>query len=122
MNAYQVIGLTHKVTATATSSEINITPQEASFGLGGVVGPKYLKITNGSVDQNVYFTTGLTSQTAVIPTGDGVLAGSTCIPAYAEVIVQVAADSVNPPATIYVACIAASSTPVYITPVVLAGF
>jgi len=121
MNAYQVIGSTHKVTATSTSSEISITPQE-TLGLGGVVGPKYLKITNGSADQNVYFATGLTSQTAIIPTGDGANVGSCCIPAYGEVIIQVAADSVNPPATIYVACIAASSTPVYITPVVLAGF
>jgi hypothetical protein len=119
MNAYQVIGNTEVITATATSSEINITPQE-TLGLGGVIGPKYLKITNGSADQNVYFKTGLTSQTAVIPTAGS--PGSTPIPAYGEVIIQVAADSVNPPATVYVAAVAASSSTVYVTPVVLAGF
>jgi hypothetical protein len=117
MNAYQVTGLTHKVTATSTSSQINITPTEAGFSFAGQTGPYYLKITNGSADQNIYFSTGTTSQTAVIPTGDGVLAGSTPIPAYGEVIVQVAAGNGISPTTIYVACVAASSSPVFITPV-----
>ena len=120
VQAYQVTGLTHKVTATAVSSEINITPAEAATNFAGQGGPVYLKITNGSVSENVYFSTGLTSQTAVIPTGDGANAGSCVIPAYAEVIVQVAAQS-NTPATIYVACVAASSSPVFITPVTLAA-
>ena len=120
MNAYQVTGLTHKVTATSSSSEINITPTEAGFNFAGQRGPRYLKITNGSADQNIYFSTGTTSQTAVIPTGDGASAGSCVVPAYAEVIVQVTSPS-STPATIYVACIAASSAPVYITPVVQAG-
>jgi len=113
---YQVTGLTHLVTATSTSSEINITPTEAGTGFSGQTGPYFLKITNGSASENIYFKTGLTTQTAVIPTGDGVLAGSTPIPAYGEVIVQVAPTSASP-ATIYVAAIAASSSPVYITPV-----
>jgi hypothetical protein len=113
---YQVTGLTHLVTATSTSSEINITPTEAGSGFSGQVGPYFLKITNGSASENIYFATGLTSQTAVIPTGDGVLAGSTPIPAYGEIIVQVASTSASP-ATIYVAAIAASSSPVYITAV-----
>jgi len=116
MNAYQVTGLTHLVTATSESSEINITPGEAGFGFNGQPGPYYLKITNGSASENVYFVTGTTSQTAVIPTGDGEDAGSTPIPAYGEIIVQVASAE-SAPATIYVACIAASSSPVYITPV-----
>jgi hypothetical protein len=116
--SYQVTGLTHKVTATATSSEINITPAEAGFNFAGQGGPVFLKITNGSASENVYFVTGTTSQTAVIPTGDGVLAGSTPIPAYAEVIVQVAPTS-SVPTTIYVACVAAASSPVFITPVTL---
>jgi len=113
---YQVTGVTHLVTATSSSSEINITPTEAGTGFSGQTGPYFLKITNGSASENVYFKTGLTSQTAVIPTGDGALAGSTPVPAYGEVIVQVAATS-NSPATIYVACIAAASSPVFITPV-----
>jgi hypothetical protein len=120
VQTYQVTGLTHKVTATSTSSEINITPTEAGFSFSGQPGPVYLKITNGSVSENVYFSTGLTSQTAVIPTGDGANAGSCVIPAYAEVIVQVASQS-SSPATIYVACVAASSSPVFITPVTLAA-
>jgi hypothetical protein len=118
---YQVCGLTHKITATSTSSEINITPTEAGISFTGQTGPLFFKITNGSSSENIYFKTGTTSQTAVIPTGDGVLAGSTPVPAYAEVIVQVAADQSVPSATIYVAAVAASSSPVFITPVVLAS-
>jgi hypothetical protein len=118
INAYQVTGLTEVVTATSTSSEINITPTEAGFNFAGQRGPRFLKITNGSADQNIYFSTGLTSQTAVLPSAG--TPGSTPIPAYAEVIVQVTSPS-SYPATIYVACIAASSSPVYITPVMLAG-
>jgi hypothetical protein len=120
VQAYQVTGLTHLVTATSTSSEINITPTEASVNFSGQGGPIFLKITNGSNSENVYFKTGTTSQTAVIPTGEGASAGSTVIPAYAEVIVQVASTSASP-TTIYIACVAASSSPVYITPVTLAG-
>jgi len=116
INAYQVTGLTHKITATSSSSEINITPTEAGFSFAGKSGPFFLKITNGSSSENIYFSTGLTTQTAVIPTGDGALAGSCVIPAYAEVIVQVENPN-DSPQTIYVAAIAASSSPVFITPV-----
>jgi hypothetical protein len=119
MNAYQVTGLTHRVTATAVSSEINIAPTEAGFNFAGQGGPVFLKITNGSADQNVYFQTGLTTQTAVIPTGDGANAGSCVIPAYAEVIVQVAQGNGIVPQTVYVACVAAASSPVFITPVTI---
>jgi hypothetical protein len=117
INAYQVTGLTHKITATSSSSEINITPTEAGFSFSGKSGPFFLKITNGSSSENIYFSTGLTSQTATIPTGDGASAGSCVIPAYAEVIVQVENPN-DSPATIYVAAIAAASSPVFITPVI----
>ena len=120
MLAYQVTGLTHKVTATAVSSEINVTPTEAGVNFAGQGGPIFLKITNGSASENIYFATGTTSQTAVIPTGDGASAGSCVIPAYAEVIVQVASQSAAP-TTIYVACVAAASSPVFITPVTIVG-
>ena len=116
--AFQITGLTHKITATSSSSEINITSGEAGIGFNGQTGPYFLKITNGSVDQAIYFSTGTTSQTAVIPTGEGANAGSCSIPAFGEVIVQVAATS-TAPVTIYVACVAASSSPVFITPVAL---
>jgi len=116
ISAYQVTGVTHKITATSTSAQISITPSEAGIGFSGQTGPYFLKITNGSVDQNIYFSVGLTSQTAVIPTGDGVLAGSTPIPAFAEVIIQVAPQSAAP-AEIFVAAVASSSSPVFITPV-----
>jgi len=119
LTPYQVTGLTHKITATSVSSEINITPDEAGFSFAGQRGPVYFKITNGSADQNIYFKTGTTSQTAVIPTGEGANAGSTPIPAYAEVIVQVAAGDGLSPQTIYVAAVAASSSPVFITPVTI---
>ena len=116
MIAYQVTGLTHLVTATSTSSQINITPTEANINFAGQRGPYYLKITNGSSSENIYFSTGTSSQIAVIPTGEGANAGSCVIPAYAEVIVQVA-NSNDSPATIFVAAIAANSSPVLITPV-----
>ena len=120
VTSYQVTGLTHKITAGTSSTEINITPTEAGTNFAGQGGPVFLKITNGSATENIYFNTGTANVTAVIPTGDGANAGSCVIPAYAEVIVQVAAQS-NTPATIYVASIAANSSPVYITPVTLAG-
>ena len=120
VQAYQVTGLTHKVTATSSSSSINVTPTEAGTNFAGQGGPVYLKITNGSATENIYFNTGTANVTATIPTGDGVNAGSCVIPAYAEVIVQVASQS-KTPATIYVASIAANSSPVFITPVTLAG-
>lgn len=118
INAYQVTGLTHLVTATSTSSQINITPTEAGTNFAGQGGPYFLKIANGSNSENVYFSAGTTSQTAVIPTGEGASAGSCVIPAYAEVIVQVANNN-NTPTTIYVAAVAANSSPVYITPVAI---
>jgi len=118
MNAYQVTGLTHAVTATSSSSSINVTPTEAGTSFSGAGGPYFLKITNGSSTENIYFATGTANLTAKIPTGDGANRGSCVVPAYAEVIVQVAAQS-DTPVTIYVASIAANSSPVYITPVVL---
>jgi hypothetical protein len=119
MLTYQVTGLTHKVTATSSSSSINITPTEAGYSFAGQTGPVYLKITNGSATENIYFATGTSNVTATIPTGEGANAGSCVVPAYAEVIVQVASQS-GVPTTIYVASVAASSSPVYITPVTLA--
>jgi hypothetical protein len=119
VTTYQVCGLTHLVTATSTSSQITITPAQAGYSFSGQSGPLFFKITNGSEAEEVFFVTGTTSQTAVIPTAG--TPGSTPIPAYAEVIVQVAPDQTIPASTIYVACVAAASSPVYITPVVLAS-
>jgi hypothetical protein len=119
MNAYQVTGLTKVVTATSSSSSVNFTPAEVNASFSGQSGPVYVKITNGSSADNIYFKTGLTAQTAIIPVNG--TPGSTCIPAYAEVIVQVAAGDGLSPATVYVACIATTSSPVYITPVTLVG-
>jgi hypothetical protein len=118
MIAYQVTGLTHKVTATSTSSSINITPTEAGTTFTGAGGPYFLKITNGSASENIYFSTGLANVTATIPTGEGANAGSCVIPAYAEVIVQVE-NTNDVPATIFVAAVAANSSPVFITPVAI---
>ena len=118
INAYQVTGLTHKITATSSSSSINITPTEAGTSFSGAGGPYYLKITNGSASENIYFATSTSNISATIPTGEGANAGSCVIPAYAEVIVQVNQNTTTP-ATIYVAAIAASSSPVFITPVAI---
>jgi len=119
MIAYQVTGLTHKVTANTVSSQINITPTEAGTTFTGAGGPFFLKITNGSASENIYFSTGLANTTvATIPTGEGANAGSCVIPAYAEVIVQVE-NTNDTPATIYVAAVAANASPVFITPVAI---
>ena len=119
--AYQVVGLTKVLTATTSSSGTSFTPAECNAAFSGTRGPYYLKITNGSADQNVFFVTGATAPTAVIPTG--VTAGSTPIPAYGEIIVQIAgAGGLIPVVPVYVAVVAASSTPVYITPVLLTAF
>jgi hypothetical protein len=120
IQSYQVTGLTHLVTATSTSSSINVTPTEANVNFAGQGGPIFLKITNGSASENIYFATGTANVTATIPTGEGANAGSCVIPAYAEVIVQVAPQS-STPTTIYVASVAANSSPVYITPVAITG-
>ena len=120
IQSYQVTGLTHLVTATSTSSSINITPTEAGTSFSGAGGPYFLKITNGSSSENIYFATGTANLTATIPTGEGASAGSCVIPAYAEVIVQVNQNTTTP-ATIYVAAVAANSSPVYITPVAITG-
>jgi hypothetical protein len=120
ITSYQVTGLTHLVTATSTSSSINVTPTEAGTSFSGAGGPYFLKITNGSASENIYFNTGTANVTATIPTGEGANAGSCVIPAYAEVIVQVNQNTTTPQ-TIYVAAVAASSSPVYITPVAVVG-
>lgn len=117
MNAYQITGNTKVITATSSSSEISITPGEAGISFSGQPGPFFLKITNGSADQNVFFCTGNTSQTAVAPTA-GNPANGVPIPAYGEVIVQVNDGPSVYPVTIYVAAVAASSTLVYVTPVI----
>lgn len=118
IQSYQVTGPTHLVTATSSSSSINVTPTEAGTSFSGAGGPYFLKITNGSASENIYFATGTANLTATIPTGDGANVGSCVIPAYAEVIVQVNQNTTTP-TTIYVACVAANSSPVYITPVAI---
>ena len=81
---------------------------------------KRVLFSNHVVKITFYFSTGTTSQTAVIPTGEGANAGSCVIPAYAEVIVQVNQNTTTP-ATIYIAAVAASSSPVFVTPVAITG-
>lgn len=120
--AYQVVGLTKVLTATSSSSGTSFTPAECNAAFSGTRGPYYLKITNGSATDNVFFVTSdAAGPTAVIPTGG--TAGSTAIPAYGEIIVQIAgAGGLIPVVPVYVAVIAASSSPVYITPVLLTAF
>ena len=66
MNAYQVTGLTHLVTATSSSSSINVTPTEAGTSFSGAGGPYFLKITNGSSTVNLVIIYIITSQTIQI--------------------------------------------------------
>jgi hypothetical protein len=115
MNAYQVIGLTKTLTATTVSAQVTFTPVECLAAFNGQAGPLYIKITNGSSDNNVYFVSGKTAQTAVKPTAGS--PGSTPIPAYAEVIVQVNDGPSIATSTINIACVADSSAMVFMTPV-----
>ena len=119
MNAYQVTGLTKVLAATTTSSVVSISPGEAGIAFNGQTGPLFLKITNGSASDNVYFSTGKTSQTAVKPVVG--TPGSCPIPAYGEVIIQVGDGPSVPPVTIYVAAVADTSATVYVTPVLNLG-
>jgi len=116
--SYQVTGLTSKITATAVSSEISITPTEAGLSFGGEPGPVFLKIANGGTSEVIFFTTSTATTTASIPTGENASAGSCPVLPYEEIIVQVTADNTRP-ATIYVAAVAANSTAVFVTPVAL---
>jgi len=116
ITAYQVTGLTNKITATSASSEISITPTEAGFSFGGQSGPMFLKISNGGTNEVIFFATSTAPTTALIPTGEGANAGSCAVLPYEEVIVQVTPDN-TVPATIYVAAVAANSTAVFVTPV-----
>tara|TARA_R110000868_G_C10905598_1_gene764597 strand:+ start:147 stop:524 length:378 start_codon:yes stop_codon:yes gene_type:complete len=119
--AYQVVGLTKALTATATSSGTSFTPAECNAAFSGTRGPYYLKITNGSAADNIFFVTDTTAPTAVIPTAG--TPGSCAIPAYGEVIVQIAgAGGLLPVVPVYIAVVAANSSPVYVTPVLLAAF
>jgi hypothetical protein len=59
--------------------------------------------------------------TATIPTVG--TPGSAAIPAYGEIIVQIAgAGGLLPVVPVYIAVVAANSSPVYVTPVLLAAF
>ena len=119
--AYQVIGQTKALTATSTSSSVSFTPAECNAAFSGTRGPYYLKITNGSANDNVFYVTDQTEPTATIPTLG--VPGSVPIPAYGEIIVQIAgAGGLLPVETVYIAVAAAAESQVYVTPVLLAAF
>jgi len=116
---YIVAGATVALTATATSSGSSITPAAANLGLDGANGPAYLKVTNTSATEPVFFRTGTTAPTAVVPV-TATNTGSNCIgPGQTELIKVNAAGQA--PVEIFFAVVAASSTAVYVTPVTLAG-
>ena len=115
MNAYQITGQTKVLAATTSSSVISISPGEAGIAFNGQTGPLFLKITNGSGSDNVFFETSKTTTTATKPAVG--TPGSCPIPAYGEVIVQVGDGPSVPPVTIYIAAVADSSATVYVTPI-----
>ena len=119
MVAYQVIGDTIRINANATPGTGNIAPFTGGFT--GTTGPVFVKVVNtngGAVEVFLNFSTtdaNVTSTIATVGTpGTGVPIqhGETAF-------IQVASGTV--PATVYFAIAAASSVPVYITPVTLVG-
>ncbi len=117
MSAYIVAGATVALTATASSSGSSITPAAASVGLDGANGPSFLKVVNTSATEPVFFRTGATAPTAVIPV-TATNTGSNCIaPGTTEYIKVNAAG--QPPVEIFFAVVAATSTAVYVTPITL---
>jgi hypothetical protein len=119
MTAYQVIGDTIRIDAGATPGTASIAP--LSGGFGGTTGPVFVKVenpNNTTVDVFLNYSTtdaGVTATIATVGTpGTGVPVqhGSTAF-------IQVASGT--SPATVYFAAAAASTTGIYITPVVLVG-
>jgi len=117
--AYLVAGPTVALTATATSSGSSITPANGSQGIDGANGPSYLKVVNTSATEPVFFRTGTTAPTAVIPV-TATNTGSNCIGPGETAFLKVN-DAGQAPVEIFFAVVAASSTAVYVTPVTLAG-
>jgi hypothetical protein len=119
MSAIIVSGPTVALTATATSSGSSITPANASQSPAGGDGPSYLRVVNTSATEPVFFRTGTTAPTAVIPV-TATNTGSTCIAPGATEYFKVGTAG-QPTVEIFFAVVAASSTAVYVTPVALIG-
>ena len=118
MSAIIVAGPTVALTATSSSSGSSITPANANLGLNGANGPAFLRVVNTSATEPVFFRTGTTAPTAVIPV-TATNTGSTCIAPGATEYFKVNTAS-QPPVEIFFAVVAASSTAVYVTPVTFA--
>lgn len=117
INAYQVIGNTIRINANVTPGTANIAP--FSGGFTGTTGPVFVKVDNtngGAVDVFLNSSTTNPNVTATIATVGTPGTGVT-IQHGATEFIQVASGTV--PATVYFAIAAASSVPVYITPVTL---
>jgi hypothetical protein len=119
MQAYQVIGNTIRIDAGVAPGTASIVP--FTGGLNGVTGPVFVKVenpNNASVDVFLNFSTtdaGVTATIATVGTpGTGVP-----IQHAQTAFIQVASGTL--PATVYFAAAAASTTGIYITPVVLVG-
>lgn len=115
MNAYIVAGATVALTATAASSGSSIAPADANSGQDGSNGPNFLKVTNTSATEPVFFRVGTTAPTAVIPV-TATNTGSNCIAPGTTEYIKVNTGG-QAPVEIFFAVIAASSTAVYVTPV-----
>lgn len=119
MNAYIVSGPTVALTATASSSGSSIAPDAANQGQDGSNGPNFLKVTNTSATEPVFFRVGTTAPTAVVPV-TATNTGSNCIGPGATEYIKVGTAG-QPAVEIFFAVVAASSTAVYVTPVTIVG-
>jgi hypothetical protein len=115
--AYQVIGDTIRINANATPGTGNITAFTGGFT--GTTGPVVVKVVNtngGAVDIFLNFSTSNANVTSTIAT---VGTPGTGVPIQHGETAFIQVASGTTPATVYFAAAAASSVPVYITPVTL---
>lgn len=117
MSVYIVAGATVALTATATSSGSSIAPGAANSGVGGASGPTFLKVVNTSATEPVFFSSGATAPTAVIPV-TATTTGSNCIAPGATEFIQIATAG-QAPIEIFFAVVAATTSAVYVTPITL---
>ena len=107
MSAYQLAGPVQTLAANVTPATGDITTAEVTGNLSGGQTPLYLKVTNPSATEPVFFDAELTVLTVAT-------AGTVIGPLTTEYIQVIGSGAFQ---TVYLAASAASAVSVYVTPV-----